>query len=81
VSELLQLLTLTPYPLPMDMVRVQTFIVPEDATEDSYCPRCNLELPESAFYKNPKTGIRHAQCKQCAYKKSARYRQRKMKCA
>ncbi len=77
MSELLQLLTMTPHPLPMDMVRVHSVITPEDGDGDCHCPRCNLDLPESAFYRNPTTGRRHTVCRECSYKKSARYMQRK----
>jgi len=79
VSELLQLLTMAPYPLPSG-VRVQSFALPEDDLDDGHCPKCKRdELPIEAFYIRP-DGRRSSWCKCCTRAKSAQRRRQSDGC-
>lgn len=77
MSELLQLLTMAPHPLPMSMVRVHSVITPADSECDFYCSRCNQELPPSAFYFDKVREQYRSICRECSYKKSGRYLKQK----
>ena len=77
MSELLQLLTMAPHPLPMGTVRVHYVTTPADSECDFYCPRCKQDLPPKAFYFDKVRGQHRSICRECSYKKSGRYLKQK----
>lgn len=77
MSELMQLLTMTPHPLPMSAVRVQSFATPEDDIEVCYCPQCMRDdLTAEDFYIRP-DGRLSSWCKCCTRQQSAQRRANK----